>query len=272
MSGPTSDQVAAKSVLDYAMESIAGVQKKLGAQDKARLESYLQNIRDLEVKLTAPENGKVCPGAPAASPPYSGGPLDFATNLNMFADIIALAISSGIMPVASIMTSREADGGPNRWYAGVDYLSSFVGIDGKKVKFSSPGADFHDSTHNSVHYQEAGVKNIEMHIAYSQMNMCFVQRLLQKLNSMPLEPNGMSPLDNSVILVGSCHAHPGDHNTHNLPTLLAGGKKFNMKQGQHIAFPLNTDIGDLYYTIAKAMGVAGSSFNGHSTVLNGVFG
>jgi hypothetical protein len=33
-----------------------------------------------------------------------------------------------------------------------------------------------------------------------------------------------------------------------------------------------TDIGDFYFTMAKAMGVALPSFNGRSSKVNGIFG
>lgn len=252
-----------RSVLDYVQGNVTAVQKKLGTQDKARLDSYLQHVRDLETKLATVTQ---CPTAPTPSPATGSG-LDGVTTLNMMVDVIALAIASGAMPIASLMTNVESsDGG---WAAaGVSYLSNYVGINGNKVAYHSSSLDTHfDITHVEYNSTQA----IEEHIAYTQMNVSFAQRLIQKLNSMPVEPNGFTPLDNTVVLLGSAHANSGDHDTHNLPILVAGGKRYGMAQGQHIAFPVVTDIGDFYYTMAKAMNVAGASFNGHSTVLPGVF-
>lgn len=261
---PTPQQLSQKSVLDYVMGSITETQKKVSTQDKARLDSYFQNIRDLEKKLTAVQ---ACPDAPTASPALTGGPLDNISNLNMMVDVVALAISSGAMPIATLMTAVEADA-CSYAYAGVDYLSTYVGINGTKVKYHSSGL----STHFDIaHIEGDSTQAIEEHIAYAQMNMSFVKRLVENLNSMPVEPNGLTPLDNTIILAGAAHANSRDHDTHNLPTLLAGGKGFGLNQGQHIAFPMVTDMGDFYYTMAKAMGVAGTSFNGHNKVLPGVF-
>jgi hypothetical protein len=171
------------------------------------------------------------------------------------------------MPVESLMTAVEANA-CSYAYAGVDYQSTYVGISGQKVKYHASTLD----THFDITHVEPNTQAIEEHIAYTQMNVGFVQRLIKNLAAMPVEPNGYSPLDNTVVLIGACHAHPGFHTTHNLPTLIAGGQSVGLNQGQHIALPMNTDIGDLHYTIANALGLAGSSFNGHSGVLPGVFG
>jgi hypothetical protein len=84
--------------------------------------------------------------------------------------------------------------------------------------------------------------------------------------------NGMTPLDNSTILIGAALADGSGHYYHNIPTIIAGGKKIGIKQGQHIAFPGNTGLGDFYYTMMKSMGVSTSGFNGNSKILSGIFG
>lgn len=265
-SAANAPRTGTKSILDYVMTSIGEVQKKIGVADKARLDSYLQNIRDLEVKLHATQTA--CPTAPTPSPAFNGTSRDWVTTMNLMVDVIALAVGSGAMPVASLMTDVEAGNDP--YAARVSYLSNFIGLSGKKVAYHAETIGTHfDIAH--VEADGANTQAVEEHIAYSQMNITFVQRLMQKLNSMPVEPNGMTPLDNTLILAGCCHSDSGHHNTHNLPILLAGGNKFGLNQGQHVAFPMFGDVGDLYYTISKAMGIAGTSFNGHSKLLAGVF-
>ena len=268
VSAPTDETRRQKSLLDYVQASATQLQKKLGAQDRARLDSYQQNIRDLELKLTQVQ---VCPTLPSLSSPYAGTTMDKIVNLNLMVDVIALAVASGAMPIASLMTNVEAsDGG---WAStGVDQLSTFVGLDGNRVKYTSASVDTHfDLTHAQYQGSTPVVANIEMHIAYTQMKMGFVARLANKLDSMAADINGLTPLDNTVILAGSAHANPGDHDTHNIPLLLAGGKGLRMKQGQHLAAPTNTDVAELYYSIAKQMGVNSGPFAGCSTGIPGVF-
>jgi len=54
--------------------------------------------------------------------------------------------------------------------------------------------------------------------------------------------------------------------------ILLGGKKFNMHQGQYLQVPMNTDLGNFYYTMLQAMQVPGTDFNGNRTSLPGLFG
>jgi hypothetical protein len=255
-----------KSILDYVMNSIPQVQSKLGSNDKARLDSYLQNIRDLETKLG---QAQACPTTPTPDPALTGGPLDYVSKLNNLVDVVALAVSSGAMPVASLMTASEAAAisGASA-AAAVSYLSTYVGIGGQRVQYHASNLDTH---FDIAHMEGSSTQAIEEHIAYSQLSSTFLARLLNKLDSMPVEPNGLTPLDNTVVLAGACHASSGMHDTHNLPIVVAGGKRYKMTNGQHVAFPMNTDLGDLYFTMAKTMGVAGASFNGHSNVVPGLF-
>jgi hypothetical protein len=89
---------------------------------------------------------------------------------------------------------------------------------------------------------------------------------------MPAEPNNLTPLDNSLLIGAIPLSDGSDHLSSNIPTVLAGGKKINLKNGQHIAYPMNTDYGNLLLTMIQAMGIQISTFNGNSTPLSGLFG
>jgi hypothetical protein len=258
-----------KSVLDYVQGSVASLQKNLGKDDRARVDAYLQNIRDVEISLTAAAP-LLCPTSPPAyDPALNGGALDWLATVRMMADVVALALASDGMPIATIMTDWEADGDPN-YAARVAYASDFVGISGQKVTYSSSSLDTHfDITHQAF----AGATQIvEEWFAYTRLTMYVAQRLAQKLDSFPVEPNGNTPLDNSILQICCAHAHAALHLTHNLPVILLGGKKVKMHQGQYVQFPMNTDIGNFYYTMLQAMQVPATDFNGNTTLLSGAFG
>lgn len=258
-----------KSILDHVMTSTAALQKKLGKDDSARLDSYLQNIRDVEKNLTAAAPS-LCPSAPTYDPALSGGGLDWLAKMRMMVDVTALAMASDAMPIATIMTDTEANG-ESAYSARVAYASDFVGLGGQKISYHSSALDTHfDIVHAAT--DESNVQAIEEWFAYTRVLMNLAQRLALKLDSMPVEPNGNTPLDNSILLIGAAHSHSADHKTHCLPTILLGGKNLQMHQGQHVAFPMNTDMGNFYYTMLSAMQVAGTDFNGNSTVLPGLFG
>jgi len=189
--------------------------------------------------------------------------------MRMMADVTALAMASDAMPIATIMTDSEANG-DSAYAPRVSYASDFVGLSGQKINYHSTALDTH---FDIVHAASAtNIQSVEEWFAYTRLSMNIAQRLAAKLDSMPVEPNGNTPLDNSILLIGCAHSHSYDHKTHNIPTILLGGKKFNMHQGQSVNLPWNTDMGDFYYTMLQAMQVPGTSFNGHSTLLSGLFG
>ncbi|HXK17307.1 MAG TPA: DUF1552 domain-containing protein, partial [Polyangiaceae bacterium] len=258
-----------KSVLDYVMGSVTALEKNLGKDDSARLDAYLQNIRDVENSLTtaAPV---LCPTTPPGfDPVLDGGATDWLAKLRMMVDVVALAMASDAMPIATIMTDTEAHGDP-AYAARVAYASDFMGVNGNKVTYSSSSLDTHtDITHAAF---APRTQIVEEWFAYTRVLMYVAQRLALKLDSFPVEPNGNTPLDNSLLQIGCCHSHATDHTTHNLPVILLGGKKLNMHQGQYVQVPMNTDLGNFYYTMLHAMQVPGTDFNGNSTLLSGLFG
>jgi hypothetical protein len=258
-----------KSVLDYVMGSVTGLQKNLGKDDSARLDAYLQNIRDVENSLTSAAP-VLCPTMPPGfDPALDGGAMDWLAKLRMMVDVVALAMASDAMPIATVMTDTEAHGDP-AYAARVAYASDFLGIKGSKVTYSSSSLDTHtDITHQAF---VSNLQIVEEWFAYTRVLMYVAQRLALKLDSFPVEPNGNTPLDNSILQIGACHSHATDHTTHNLPVILLGGKKLNMHQGQYVQVPMNTDLGNFYYTMLQAMQVPGADFNGNSTLLPGLFG
>ena len=104
--GPNPEE---KSLLDFVMSDIKSIKTQVGVADRARLEAYFSHIRDLEVSLNRAET--ICPSALDVTPPRNGTTRDWVTNTNMMADVVALALASGTMPVATLMTNSEAAGG-----------------------------------------------------------------------------------------------------------------------------------------------------------------
>jgi hypothetical protein len=228
-----------KSVLDYVMGSVAALRKNLGKTDSARLDAYLQNIRDVENSLTAAAP-VLCPTTPPAyDPVLNSGATDWLAKLRMMVDVVALAMASDAMPIATVMTDTEAHGDP-AYAARVAYASDFVGISGNKVTYSSNSLDTHTDIIHAAFV--SNIQIVEEWFAYTRVLMYVAQRLALKLDSFPAEPNGNTPLDNSILQIGACHSHATDHTTHNLPVILLGGKKFNMHQGQYLQVPMKRTL------------------------------
>lgn len=263
----TSQQVNNKSVLDYVADSLSSVQKKLGKDDKVRLDAYLTNVRELEKQMTAVPLNQ-CPTAPISDPLNATGAYALVSQNNMMVDIMALALASDAMPIATLMLDTDGNGS-NEYAARVAYNNSpFVGVNGNAVQFASPTTEWHfDVSHHGNEFDR-----VEQCIAMNRYEVMYFKRLIEKMNGMPAEPNGLTPLDNSIVMTGAGMSDSNAHVNTNLPIVLAGGKKFGINKGQHLAYPMNTPLGNMYYTLLKAMGVPGvTDFNTYSTLLSGLY-
>jgi hypothetical protein len=81
-------------------------------------------------------------------------------------------------------------------------------------------------------------------------------------------------LDQTIVLYGSGmnSGKGGEHSPKNLPTLIAGGQKLGLKQGQHLAFDVekHPPLSNLLLLVIQAMGVETSRFQDSTSTLTGL--
>jgi len=82
--------------------------------------------------------------------------------------------------------------------------------------------------------------------------------LLDKMDAI-VEPNGMTMLDNSLVLWISEFGTGQTHSVTNLPVVIAGGAQGKIKTNRYLARPTAT-LGDLYTSILNAFGIPATSF------------
>lgn len=280
---PTPVPVASRevNVLDTVSDQIKALNKKLSADDKVRMEAFYEQVQSIQSSYKGGGSGGgdgtladgTCPTKPAAS-------TDWYKQVCAMVDVTAFALATDIMPISTIMTDIEAvserDYAP--WVNDPNIVKNFKSINGNAVKYPS-GAKIHTIAHFSdgqdnnqarLSAQETA-DNIECYIAYNIMQMSFVHRLIDKLDKLPKDPNGLTPLENSIILAGAAHGDGASHASMHIPTLIAGGKRYGFKTGIHHQVTQYTHIGNLHYTLMKKMGCNITDFNSHKSLLSGLF-
>jgi hypothetical protein len=65
-------------------------------------------------------------------------------------------------------------------------------------------------------------------------------------------------LDNSIVLYGS--GASTTHNSHNLPTLIAGGANMGLKHGTYWRGPGETRMSNVFLSILRSLGIEQESF------------
>jgi len=231
-----------KSVLDSVMESASLVRGRLGSWDQQRLDQFLDSVRSVEKRITAPPP-RACPRPEAPQFPdvnanqqfrQNGGGYDKGVHADLMHDLLALAFQCDLTRVVSYMLEDEG--------------SEFV-YDGVPLRtFTAQGS----TPANGVcgQYVEAQQRSQDEYASITQWNVQKVAELCQRLSKLD-DGDGKSVLDNSVIFLGSC-MHGSDKLADRLPALLIGGGAGVLKTDLHVDLT-KRPLRDLYYTLARTV-------------------
>jgi hypothetical protein len=198
------------SILDSVTRELGLLKKDLGAGDRARLATYLDNIRELERRIRIAMSNSV--KEPTTDVPF-GLPESKHVHFRLMYDLMALAFEGDITRSATFMLGRDLTG------------TSF------------PESGFNGGWHGSSHHGDKP-ENVAN---YAKINRYHVQNLAyfcDKLRSIP-DGDG-SLLDHVLIYKGSNMGNSHRHAHEKVPVILVGGIDGTFKGNRHIVFPDNT--------------------------------
>jgi hypothetical protein len=216
-----------KSVLDFVLKDVQGIQAKASKADRVKLDEYLSGVRDVEHRLSSSNScGK--------EPPLKPGRLDHPNTVKAFNDLMALAIRCDMTRIITFMLEYEVS------YRVYEFL------------FPGQGSAGH---HSLSHYGNQGQLN--QLIAVETWETTMFLDLAQKLKAIP-EGNG-NVLDNTILLLmpGMGQGANHDHGSVAMAMLGKGGGKINA--GQHLQKP-GEPVGNIHVSLLNAMDVKTSNF------------
>lgn len=234
-----------RSVLDTAGAGVRDVQRQLGAEDRRRLDQYLQAVRDVEKRLDD-SRAILDRGRPAfdeaavrTEPPARNSMRD---HVELMTDLIALAFQTDMTRV--VTHSLGGEGGPN-----YDEYRDWARAAGAPVRGAH---DVHHKGQGAADSPEAKVL-----AARDLMLVTCLARLIDKLKETRAADGTL--LDHTVILFGG--AQVSSHSGKSFPTLLAGGRKLGFRHGQHLKWESERKpMSDLYLTILRQLGCPVTAF------------
>ncbi len=235
-----------KSVLDFVREDAKSLSNQLGASDQRKLDEYLTSIREIELRIDrARETKTAATPAPAMKLPEST-PRDFQEHVRLMSDLMILAFQTDL---TRVVTFPFANDGSNRAYP-----SLVAKVDDKDETVREGHHDL--SHHGGDKKKQAKIRRI---------NRFHIEQLAYILGKMRSIPEGdKTMLDNTMIVYGSGNSDGNRHNHDNLPILLCGSGGGKIKTGQHIKYPKDTPLMNLYLSMFQAIGCPTKSF-GDST-------
>ena len=215
------------SLLDSFDDDIARLKGAVGTADRARVDQYLDSIREVERQIQRAEAAASDNLLPDLDRPV-GVPQSFGDHAKLMFDLQALAFQADITRVVTFQLTRE--------------LSNLT----------YPEIGVPDTNHPTRHHGGDPEKLAKI-AKINTFHVSLFAEFLQKLQATP-EGDG-TLLDNTVYLYGSGMGNPSLHDHVNLPILVAGGAATGMRGGRHIRYENGTSLGNLHLTLLDRVGV-----------------
>ncbi len=264
------------SVLDANLDEVRQLEKKLGSEDKGRMEQYLTSVREAEIRTRRADAWLDTPLPAISDADRRRTNRDIAATkagdyFRTVYDLMVLAFQTDVTRVATFSLGGEGDA----------FSIPEIGITESRHQLSHHGGD--------AGYMEK-LTNYDT-FAIEQLSY-FLTRLAETkdLGGKPL-------LGSTMALFGSgmCYGH--SHGNANLPLVLAGGSDLGLKHGSHLDFnksakgfegyalgadgaltsahyqvcsrPVNTDahMSNLLLLMAQRMGVETDKFGDSNKVI-----
>ncbi len=202
-----------KSVLDAVLQDGQALRTRLGARDQLRLDSHLDGIRAMELRLSA-----VAPVSCAApNQPTVGQDVNEeatpAVNTAM-TDLAVTALACGLTNVASYVFSLPA----------------------AHVYFRGLGSDMNADFHDTICHEDPGENSAQgyqtrVHKGVLFTMTCFAE-ILQKMQA--VQEGAGTLLDHSLVYVSTDVAWGKDHATQEYPVLFAGKAGGRLEGNLHV--------------------------------------
>jgi hypothetical protein len=226
------------SVLDWITGRVAELKRELGSGDRARMEQYLENIREIERRIqrieahnTSGEERELA-GAP------TGVPDSFDEHVKLMFDLQVLAFQSDMTRVFSFKMGRDASA--------------------RVYPESGITTGFHPASHHGNN--PARVKE------FAEINRYHVGLLpyfLEKLKS-TMEGDA-ALLDRTTIVYGSPMSDSNTHNHRRCPLIVLGGGNGKIKGNQHLKAPDATPMANAMLSLLHRVGLDDVQSFGDST-------
>src|SRR5438552_4879899 len=229
------------SILDAVVGQLAAFKRDLGTADKARIDTYTDNIRELERRIRIAMEHSI--EEPTADVPF-GLPDSKHVHFRLMYDLMALALEGDITRSVTFMLGRD--------------LSSAT----------FPESGYVGAWHGTSHHGDKP-ENVAN---YSKVNRYHVQNLAyfcEKLKNIP-DGDG-SVLDHVLIYKGSNMGNSHRHAHIKVPVILLGGIDGTFKGNRHIVFPDDTQkTSNMLLSILRLYGIQRDSIGQSSGPLPGL--
>jgi len=230
-----------RSILDFVATEMSSLKRDLSPADRTRIDSYLDDIREVERRIQRIEarnnasggsESRELVGAPA------GVPDSFEEHVKLMFDIQALAFAADITRIFSFKMGR----------------------DGSARVYPESGSDkpFHPASHHGG--TEKGVKEFFL---INKYHVSMLPYFLDKLKSISEGESNL--LDKTLIMYGSPMGDSNLHNHRRCPLVLFGHANGKLAGNQHIKAADGTPMANAMLSVMHTLGMDDVKKFGDST-------
>jgi hypothetical protein len=226
------------SILDSVAEEIPSLMRVLGTDDKVTLQTYLDNVRELERRIQIAAENSVA--EPSEEVPF-GIPQDKEVHFKLMFDLIALAFEGDLTRSATMMLGRDLS------------------------QLAYPQSGGTGAWHSTSHHGDTP-NNIANYAKMNRYHVSVVADFLETLRNIP-EGDG-NVLDHSLVYMGSNMGNSHRHAHEKVPVVLAGKIDGTFEGNRHIQFPEFEEIHpNLLLSILHLYGIEHQSIGESTHVL-----
>lgn len=241
--GGTPEERAARtrttgSILDWITERVADLKRELSAQDRRRMDQYLENIREIERRIQQVE-ARNSSGEPRELPNAPAGvPDSFEEHMKLMFDLKVLAFESDMTRVFSIKCGRDASA--------------------RVYPESGVSTGFHPASHHGNN-----PKRVQEFYEINKYHVGLLPYFLERLKS--VTEGDATLLDKTMVIYGSPMADGNVHNHRRCPLIVLGGANGKLSGNAHLKAPDGTPMANAMLGLMHRLGMEDLENFGDST-------
>ncbi len=257
------DQLARRrGVLHYVMDDVRKVRAMAGADDRVRIDEYLEGVNEMDGRLRAQIEGTPTQTNCAAPDPVVASQ-NYPQRLQSFYDMVYYALRCDLTRVVTFLHASENTS---------LYHRSFV-----------PGLVTNTTWHVNSHYMSPGYTDdpsLPSNSTDESTNRADYARILAWHNTRIVDfvkrlkatalPGGGTLLDECCVAWGTCLGESTGHDRTGLFWTLAGTANGALRKGARIRATSPAQISNLWLTIMRAFGTPATSLGDASSVISGL--
>jgi len=230
-------QQTERSILDWISQDVARLRRNIGAADRTRLDSYLENVREVESRIQRIEKYNSSGGLRQLPAAPLGVPDSYEEHVKLMFDLQLLAFMTETTRVSAFKMSRD--------------------VSERVFPESGVKTPFHPLSHHGEN-----PARVEEFAKLNRYHVSLVSYFLEKLKNTPDGDGNL--LDHSMVLYGSPMGDGNVHNHKRVPIFLAGHANGTLQGNLHLRCPDGTPMANILFTMLHKLGVDAKSF-GDST-------